>query len=84
MVAMYIFLLKNQVVLYYKDKNSYSKESSIHCDKLLMRVFNLFSRKLRFLNKLSLAIGLGISFGLCLLGNFQLHSQRTLAGKQKS
>ena len=49
-----------------------------------MRVFNLFFRKLRFLNKLSLAIGLGISFGLCLLGNFQLHSQRTLAGKQNS
>lgn len=37
-------------------------------------------QKLRFLNNLSLPIGLGISLGLCLLGNFQLHSQRTLAG----
>jgi len=41
-------------------------------------------KKLRFLNKLSLPIGLGISFGLCLLGNFQLHSQRTLAGTDGS
>merc|ERR1711935_781811 len=41
-------------------------------------------KKLRFLNKLSLPIGLGISFGLCLLGSFQLHSQRTLAGTDGS
>jgi len=39
-------------------------------------------KKLCILNKLSLLIGLGISLGLCLLGNFQLHSQRTLTGSE--
>jgi len=45
---------------------------------------NIFGgRKLDVLNKSSLLLGLGISLGLSLIGNFQLHTQRTLDGTVK-
>ena len=39
-----------------------------------------FKRKLQSWNRWSLGLGMCISFGLSLIGNFQLHSHRTSAG----
>ena len=67
MVAMYIFLLKNQVVLYYKDKNSYSKKvqtivtsnNIFHSQDLLSRDVLLMFPKL---------IGIIIICDFCIMG----------------
>ena len=46
----------------------------------ILTIPTFFSRKLLGWNQWSLYLGYSISFGLSLIGNFQLHSVRT-AGK---
>ena len=56
-----------------------------HCAEFLVQYIlkhTLLSRKLQSWNRWSLGLGMCISLGLSLIGNFQLHSHRT-SGRER-